>query len=121
MASDQTEEYDECRLFVDGLGSAEETVERLLGSQNYQRVDQSLRVTDGVWAAVRKNKSMPRDAGPDLIAGTPSFLTWPVTVEVFRDEGVDDAAMLAAVRKVVADLRELRGEVVVSADFEDEL
>ncbi|MFI6328256.1 hypothetical protein ACIBBG_08185 [Micromonospora chersina] len=121
MTRDETEEYDECRLFVDGLGPAEEVVTRLVGSRNYQRVDQSLRVTDGVWAAVRRNKSMPRDAGPELIAETPPFLTWPVTVEVFRDQGVDDGTMLAGARTMVADLREFGGEVVVAADFEDEL
>ncbi|MET7819129.1 hypothetical protein OHQ88_29485 [Micromonospora zamorensis] len=121
MTIDVTEEYDDCRLFVDGIGSAEEAAERLTRSQGYRRVDQSLRVTDGVWAAVRRNKSVPREAGADLIARTPAFLTWPVTVEVYRDDGVHDEAMLAAVRKLVADLREIGGEVVVAADFEDEV
>ncbi|WP_433115795.1 hypothetical protein [Micromonospora sp. CA-246542] len=113
--------YDDCRLFVDGVGPAAEAAARLMHSRGYRRVDQSLRVTDGVWAAVRKNKSIPWNADADLIAQAPAFLTWPVTVEVHRDAGVDDQTMLDAVRRLVADLRAVGAEVVVAADFEEEL
>ncbi|MFI5926014.1 hypothetical protein ACIA3K_08490 [Micromonospora sp. NPDC051543] len=116
-----TEAYDDCRLFVDGVGPAGEAEARLTGSRGYRRVDRSLRVTDGVWADVRKNKSIPREWDAALIARTPAFLTWPVTVEVYRDAGVDDQTMLDAVRRLVADLRAVGAEVVVAADFEEEL
>ncbi|MGC4769358.1 hypothetical protein ACLQ25_10300 [Micromonospora sp. DT44] len=116
-----TEAYDDCRLFVDGIGPAEEAAARLTGSRGYQRDNRSLRVTDGVWADVRKNKSIPWNAEADLIAQAPAFLTWPVTVEVHRDAGVDDQTMLDAVRRLVADLRAVGAEVVVAADFEEEL
>lgn len=116
-----TEAYDFCQLFVDGLGPAEEAQARLTGSRGYQRVDRSLRVADGVWADIRKNKSIPWNADADLIAQAPVFLTWPVTVEVYRDAGVDDETMLDAVRRLVADLRTVGAEVVVAADFEEEL
>jgi hypothetical protein len=108
--------YDYCRIFVDGAGSAADVERRLLAIGHYQLDVRTLRAA-GVLIDVRRNKA----GGP--VEGFPDWLTWPVTMEVYReaDEGVDDATMLAVVRQLKADLEAMPSRVVVAAEFEDEL
>jgi hypothetical protein len=108
--------YDFCRLFVETAGAPREVERWLLARGGYGSAGGVL-VSDGVWIDVRRNEN-------PAVEGSPGFLTWPVTMEVFRDEDgtdVSDADMLAVVRRLKLDLADLPARVVVASEFEDEV
>ena len=97
------EDYDFCRLFVDGLGTAEDVEQALLNTGHYGIDRSDLGFVVGL-------------DGP--AGGTKDWLGWPVTMEVFRDEDdpVSDAAVLAVLRTLAGDLRAMGGQVKVAID-----
>jgi hypothetical protein len=109
----RSDRYDYCRLFISGGGNPAEISSRLLSTDRYTGDKLSLS-RDGVWIAMRRNK----DAAT---SETTKFLQWPVTAEIDRDSQVSDETMLAVVSDLVSDLRELGSQVVVAAEFEDEV
>jgi hypothetical protein len=109
----RSDRYDYCRLFISGGSGPAELSSRLLSTGRYTGDKLSLS-RDGVWIAIRRNK----DA---TAADTTGFLRWPVTAEIDRDSQANDETMVAVVRDLVLDLRELGSEVVVAAEFEDEV
>jgi hypothetical protein len=110
-----SEEYDFIRVFVDGLGSADD-VERALVNTGHYRLDALTLVNDDVSIAVLRNKNT-------IVAGESAFLGWPVTMEVFREEEdkISDDTVRAVLRRLVGDIKAMGGQVVVAADFADEL
>jgi hypothetical protein len=110
------DDYDYCRVFVDGAGTAHD-VQRLLLATGHYRLDVVTLIADDIAIDVRRNENGA------TAATEPAWLGWPVTMEVWRQGELETPVhvMRAVVRRLTADLRAAGAKALVAADFVDDL